>query len=143
MEFLKISYTLAPLLIGLAFHGLCLKFGWLSWLGWPIDAGATLRGRRVLGANKTYRGVVAVGLGTAAGVALQVLLHRAGVARSVDLLSYENPAVIALGFALGAAAMLAELPNSALKRQLGIAPGQAGHGITGPVFYVLDQIDML
>jgi hypothetical protein len=39
--------------------------------------------------------------------------------------------------------MLGELPNSALKRQLGIAPGSAGHGVKGVVFYVLDQIDML
>ena len=142
-EFLKISYALAPLLIGLAFHGLCLKFGWLSWLGRPIDAGATLRGKRVLGANKTYRGVVAVGAGTAAGVGLQVLIHRAGVARNAEMLAYADPAVIGLGFLLGAAAMLGELPNSALKRQLGIAPGSAGHGIKGVVFYVLDQIDML
>jgi len=39
--------------------------------------------------------------------------------------------------------MLSELPNSMLKRQLGIAPGAAGGGILGMFFYVLDQIDML
>jgi len=140
-EFLNVSYTLSPLLLGLAFHGLCLKFGWLAWLGRPIDAGVRLRGRRLFGENKTYRGVVAVG--TAAGVGLQVMLYRAGVAGGAGLLGYAKPSVVGVGLALGAAAMLAELPNSALKRQLGIAPGAAGRGVTGAVFYVLDQVDML
>jgi hypothetical protein len=44
---------------------------------------------------------------------------------------------------MGAAAMLSELPNSLLKRQLGILPGAAGRGVLGVEFYVLDQIDML
>jgi hypothetical protein len=39
--------------------------------------------------------------------------------------------------------MLSELPNSLLKRQLGVAPGAAGQGAAGVLFYVLDQIDML
>jgi hypothetical protein len=101
-----------------------------------------MRGRRLFGDNKTYRGVAAVALGTAAGVALQVLLHHLGVARDV-LLDYNDPAVIALGLGFGAAAMLSELPNSLLKRQLGIAPGAAGGGLSRFFFYVLDQIDML
>ena len=142
-EFLKVSYTLAPLLVGLAVHGLCIKFGLLSWLARPIDAGVTLRGRRLFGANKTYRGIFAVALGTAAGFVLQALLHHAGVARGVELLEYGSPVTIALGLAVGAAAMLSELPNSVIKRQLGIAPGAAGSGVVGAVFYVLDQVDML
>ena len=142
-ELLKISYLLAPLLVGLAFHGLCLKFGWLRWLGRPIDNGATLRGRRLFGANKTYRGVVAVALGTAAGVGLQMMLYRVGVGHHVALLNYNNPALLVVGLAIGAAAMLSELLNSLLKRQLGIAPGAAGNGVAGVVFYILDQIDML
>jgi CDP-2,3-bis-(O-geranylgeranyl)-sn-glycerol synthase len=142
-EFLKVSYTLAPLLVGLAFHGLCIRFGWLSWLARPIDAGVKLRGRPLFGPNKTYRGVIAVALGTAGGVGLQMLLHRADVARAAELLTYTDPAVIGLGFAVGAGAMLAELPNSLLKRQLGVAPGAAGKRTMGAFFYVLDQIDML
>jgi|SRR5262245_55383124 len=92
-EFLKISYTLSPLLVGLAFHGLCIRFGWLVGLARPIDAGATLRDRPLFGPNKTYRGVIAVALGTAGGVGLQVLLHRIGFARTAELLTYTNPAV--------------------------------------------------
>jgi CDP-archaeol synthase len=75
--------------------------------------------------------------------ASRFLLHRIGFARTAELLTYTNPAVVGLGFALGAAAMLSELPNSVLKRQLGIATGASGSGIVGSFFYVLDQIDML
>jgi hypothetical protein len=142
-EFLKISYLLSPLLAGLAYHGLCIKFGWLSRLSRPLDAGTTLRGRPLFGANKTYRGVVAVALGTAAGVALQGLLYHIRGIRTLELLNYSNPAVLGFGLAMGAAAMLGELPNSLLKRQLGITPGAAGKGVVGVWFYVLDQIDML
>jgi CDP-archaeol synthase len=142
-EFLKVSYTLSPLLVGLSYHGLCIKFGWLAWLARPIDAGATLRGQPLFGPNKTYRGVIAVGLGSAGAVGLQVLLHHIGVARAAELLNYTDPGVVGQGFALGACAMLAELPNSVLKRQFGVAPGAAGSGIVGLFFYVLDQIDML
>jgi hypothetical protein len=31
---------------------------WTERLAWPLDAGLTFRGRRLLGANKTVRGVV-------------------------------------------------------------------------------------
>ena len=43
----------------------------------------------------------------------------------------------------GFVAMLAELPNSFAKRQLGIGPGQAERGLRGVVFYALDQVDIL
>src|SRR4030095_11983927 len=142
-EFLKVSYPLSPRLVGLPAHGLCIRLGWLRSLARPIAAGRTLRGRQLFGANKTYRGVVAVALGTAAGVGFQVALHRSGVARGWELLDYGSAAVVGLGLAMGAAAMLAELPNSLLKRQLGIAPGAAAGGVWGGVFYLLDQVDML
>ena len=142
-EFLKVSYLLSPLLVGLAYHGLCIKFGWLAYIARPVDGGITLRARPLFGANKTYRGVVAVALGTAAGVALQGWLHHVRGIRALELLNYSNPAVLGLGLAMGAAAMLGELPNSLLKRQLGIMPGAPGTGVMGVGFYVLDQIDML
>jgi hypothetical protein len=66
-----VASLLIPLLLGLVLHGLCMRFRWLSPLAKPIDHGLTVRGRRLLGANKTYRGIVAVGLGTAIGFGLR------------------------------------------------------------------------
>src|SRR4029453_4375948 len=142
-QFLKVSYLLSPLLVGLTAHGICIRFGWLRSLTQPIDAGRTLRGRELFGNNKTSRGVGAVALGTAVGVGFQIALHWRGVARGWELLDYGSATVVGLGLAMGAAAMLAELPNSMLKRQLGIAPGMAGGGVWSAVFYLLDQVDML
>jgi hypothetical protein len=142
-EFFKVSYVVSPLLLGLIFHGLCIKFGWLTQLSRPIDQGLTVRGKRLFGENKTYRGLAVVAIGTAIGFALQFALHQLGVAHELEILDYGRPAVVALGFSIGVAAMLSELPNSLLKRQLDIAPGGAGGGIAGVLFYVLDQVDML
>lgn len=44
---------------------------------------------------------------------------------------------------MGAAAMLGELPNSFVKRQLGIAPGKTTVGPLSVIFYVWDQVDLL
>jgi len=48
------------------------------------------------------------------------------------------------GAALGAAAEVAELPNSFVKRRLGIAPGTtARRHLPGVAFYLWDQLDLL
>ena len=48
-----------------------------------------------------------------------------------------------IGACVGGAGMLAELPNSFLKRQLGVAPGTAPAGWASPLFWFLDQVDIL
>ncbi len=102
------------------------------------------RGQRLFGSNKTYRGVIAVGLGTALGFGIQALvLHQITSLRHLELIDYSRLNWFPLGFALGVAAMLSELPNSFIKRQLGIAPGTVANGLVGVLFYILDQIDML
>jgi hypothetical protein len=143
-EMLRVSYMLFPLLVGLAFHGFCMKFNWLAVSARPIDGGRIFHGRRLFGSNKTYRGVIAVGLGTAAGFGVQaIVLHQITSIRHLELIDYSPLNWFPLGFAMGVAAMLSELPNSFVKRQLGIAPGAAGIGVGGVLFYILDQIDML
>jgi hypothetical protein len=44
---------------------------------------------------------------------------------------------------MGAAAMLSELPNSFLERQLHIEPGVPGRRPAAWLFYVYDQVDFL
>jgi CDP-2,3-bis-(O-geranylgeranyl)-sn-glycerol synthase len=128
----------APLLLGFAVHGVCIRLGLLRALGRPIDGGRRWRGRRLFGENKTFRGVVAVAAGTGVGYAIS---SAAGVWPAGPL-SHPEMAV-AVGLLAGAAAMAAELPNSLLKRQLGIAPGSQPGGMLGPLFHVLDQVDVV
>ena len=135
-----VASLFGPLFLGLVLHGLCLKFGWLRSLGAPIDRGVRVRGRALFGANKTYRGVLAVALGSSAGYVLQSFAPKLQPPPFRDL---PFAAGAALGFAIGAAAMRSELPNSVLKRQLDIAPGAPGRGPASALFYVLDQIDLL
>jgi hypothetical protein len=131
----------APLFVGLACHGLCIRFRLLRGLTRPIDRGAMWRGARLFGDNKTYRGIVAVALGSGLGF---LLFGRS--AASLQLPPMKIPAGIvtfAFGAAFGAAAMLSELPNSALKRQLGVGPGEQASGMRRAAFHVLDQVDVL
>jgi hypothetical protein len=133
-----------PLLVGLALHGFCIKYDILAFLYHPIDQGQSFRGKRIFGDNKTYRGVVVVSLGTAIGFGLQsLLLHRIPSIRSIELFDYAFFKSVALGLAVGVAAMLSELPNSFIKRRFEIAPGRAAKGWRGVIFYIYDQIDFL
>lgn len=144
-EFWAISYLFSPLLFGLATHGFSIKYNWFLSLLKPIDNGRTFRGKRIFGENKTYRGIFAVALGTAVGFAIQAyILHRYEIFQRLELLDYSSAEVVLVGFLIGAAAMLGELPNSFIKRQIDIVPGDgAGGGISNLFFYILDQIDYL
>ncbi len=143
-EFLTLAYLFLPLLVGLALHGFFIKYDILPFLCRPLDRGRKFRGKRIFGDNKTWRGVVAVSLGTAIGFGLQSLLfHRMASIRSVELFDYAFFKSVALGLAVGVAAMLSELPNSFIKRRFEIAPGTAAKGWKAVIFYVYDQIDFL
>ncbi len=139
-----IAYLFSPLLVGLALHGFCIKYDILASLCSPIDQGRSFRGKRIFGDNKTYRGVVVVSLGTMIGFGLQSLvLHRSASIRGIELYDYAFFKSVAVGLAVGVAAMLSELPNSFIKRRFEIAPGRAAKGWKGAIFYVYDQIDFL
>ena len=129
-----------PFIIGLLANVLCVKFGWLQRWQRPLDRGATLRGRRVFGANKTWRGVAVVAAGTAIGYALMALtkLLPGGVAPSLSIGQFAL-----IGAVVGAAGMLSQLPGAFLKRQLDIAPGGAATGVALPLFWILDHVEIL
>jgi hypothetical protein len=92
---------------------------------------------KTFGENKTYRGVVCVALGTALGfvVVAPKCLELSGGPRGAEL--------TLAGFLVGGAAMMAELPNSLLKRRLGIPPGAQAGGALGVAFHLLDQVDVV
>jgi hypothetical protein len=133
------ALVVAPLFFGFAAHGICIRFGLLRGLAVALDRGAMLNGHRLFGENKTWRGIVCVALGTALGFVI-VRPEVPGL-RAQD--GRPAAALFLFGAAVGAAAMLAELPNSLLKRQLDIAPGRQAGGGRGLLFHVLDQVDVL
>ncbi len=131
----------APLLTGLLAHGLFMKLRLFPELAIPIDRGVSLRGKRLFGDNKTYRGIVAMALGTGCGYLLLGQFVRSGEHEHLSLLP-AGPMALLLGLAVGAVAMAAELPNSALKRQLDLPPGEQMKGLPRLAFHVIDQVDI-
>ena len=121
-------------------HAPVLRFNLAPALKRPIDGGRCWRGRRLLGANKTWRGALAM-IGGAALAAillwqwpwfwsrLPAEIQRAGVGPYAILLS--------LGATLG------ELPNSFIKRQLDIAPGAQRRSLLGAAISIFDQGDFV
>ncbi|MCK0101173.1 CDP-archaeol synthase [Pseudohalocynthiibacter sp. F2068] len=126
-----------------AAHVIWLRSDAARRMGWPVDGGLTLRGRRIFGANKRLAGFVV--LPPAAGLSFWIL---AGL---WAMLPGALPAMIwplsglqycLLGLACGFAFLLAELPNSFVKRQFDVAPGAAPRASVFRVFStVLDRFD--
>jgi hypothetical protein len=142
-EILGTAYLLLPLLGGAAVHGVCMRYGWLGFLARPMDGDRRYRGRPLLGHSKTFRGPVLVAVGAAAVFALQCeVLNRLEALASIELVDYAQlPGW--LGVLAGGVAELFELPNSFVKRRLGIEPGGTTRGLLGVVFYLWDQLDVL
>jgi CDP-diglyceride synthetase len=141
--FERAASLMMPLLGGLIVHGICIRFGCLRSLAIPVDGGRSIRGKRIFGDNKTFRGFAAVGLGTAAGFVLRPVVFPLADPIVPHWLSQPSLVVFAFGFLVGLCAMLFELPNSFLKRRVGIAPGEQGPRSLGALFYLVDQVDLL
>lgn len=102
----------------------------------PIDSGLMFRGRRLLGASKTWRGLVcAVIVGWLTFAAQhQLALHLGGF--SLYLQAHHYPQLpLLVGALLGCGALLGDAVESFFKRQRGIAPGQS--------WFPFDQLDYI
>jgi hypothetical protein len=118
--------------LGAAFaHAPILRFDLLPRLKRPLDGGSGL-----FGENKTWRGALAMSAGTTAAAAA---LTQSEWFRDKLPPELGEASPLAYGGLLGAAVVLGELPNSFLKRKLGVAPGASG----GVVPSVLDQADFV
>lgn len=135
-------WLFAPLVFAGAISGLVLRFDLLPSLRRPIDGGRTFRGRRIFGDSKTWRGVAVAIVGCVIAAAIQTYVV-ADAARPLAIVELHGADVVPFGVAMGAGAMLGELPNSFVKRQLGIEPGRTTSGRLGALFYVWDQVDLL
>ena len=108
----------------------------------PLDGGRTFRGRRIFGDNKTLRGLIVMVPATA--VAFVVVAQIAGHGRPelVGLWPLSPLGYALLGAWAGLGFMLGELPNSFVKRQLDIAPGdRTRRGAAAIWQFVFDRID--
>ena len=105
-----------------------------------MDGGLTFRGRRLFGENKTVRGFVVMPLATGLSFLLVSPWPRPAGCRACG--HFVHSSYAALGLLAGAGFMAGELPNSFVKRQLGIAPGSPADGpFLRPAFFLVDRLD--
>jgi hypothetical protein len=106
----------------------------------PLDCGATIGGRRLFGDNKTWRGAIFM---VAGPVLAAVALTRWPAFRDALPDAVADASPLLWGGLVGLGVVVGELPNSFLKRRLGIAPGARRRGAGGIALIVLDQADLV
>lgn len=120
------AFLLVAMSMAGALHVLWLRSSLSRRFAWPVDGGLSFRGRRLFGDNKRVCGFMVLPPAAAMTfLLLGVLRESLPGALGEGLWPLSAWEYAGLGFLCGLAFMLAELPNSFLKRQLGVAPGQA------------------
>jgi hypothetical protein len=138
----QIIFLGVPLIFAAVGHGFVIKYDRFRFLKRPLDFGLYFKGKRVFGDNKTWRGLVINVVFCVAGSSFQALLEQnSAVPEWLSLLDYRQNAPI-VGLLLGLGMTVGELPNSFLKRQLGIPPGGKKPGPLGLLFFLFDQVDL-
>lgn len=123
-------------------HGLCMKYDWLRWFKKPLDFGQTYRRKRIFGEHKTWRAPVIYGVFCTFGTVIQSWLQsNYDLPQWLLLVDYGKYGYL-VGILLGLGMTVGELPNSFLKRQLGVPPGKRKGGLSGLVFFLFDQVDL-
>lgn len=132
-----------PFLFSGFVHFLFIRNSWLKNLSSkPLDFGKQVRGRDLFGKNKTWRGLVVIVPAMTLGVLLEyVLYHLLPWLSQISLIDFSRVNPFLWGGICGFGYVLGELPNSFLKRQMGIPPGKAASKALGFLFKVADQID--
>lgn len=121
-------------------HGPVLALDLLPGLKRPLDGGATFRGRRLFGDNKTWRGAIAMTLGP---LLATLLLWQVGAFHDGLPQEVLGAGPWLTGLLIGLGVVIGELPNSFLKRQLDVAPGTQRGGAVGVALTTLDQGDLV
>jgi CDP-diglyceride synthetase len=133
-------WVFVPVLGAAVLHAPVLTFDLLRGLKRPLDFGLTVAGQRLFGDNKTWRGAIVMLVGVVAAAALLSLWpwywhHLPDGIQDAGPWTY--------GVLLGLGVVLGELPNSFLKRRLGIAPGRQRRSPGGALFSLYDQADFV
>jgi hypothetical protein len=106
----------------------------------PIDGRLTFRRRRVFGKHKTVRGFVV--MVPAAAAAFAAIAAASGDPAGAGLWPLTIAGYAGLGAFAGFGFMAGELPNSFLKRQIGIRPGEGPrHRAGAAAQFLADRLD--
>ena len=149
-EFIIIIYvTLMPTILGPMLSMVLLKTRFLKGLHKVIDFGRNAwDGNRIFGDNKTWRGFWIYVVATAIVSVLwgEMCRYIPAIGSYNTLYTYHENTFfynLLIGMIFGASYPLFELPNSFLKRRLGINSGntQKANGWKGNIFRIVDLVD--
>lgn len=152
MNILKIIGTMYLTLLGSIVAGILnsiwCKTSYLKSLNIPMDAGKNLKdGNRIFGDNKTWKGFLGyVILNIICMILLGILCNINGIDEYNMFYSGTKNTLAnncLIGLLLGLAYGVFELPNSFMKRRLGIIPGKSLTGAKKWFFVFLDQADSI
>lgn len=138
---IRVAWLILPVFAAGLAHVAALKAGALRALDRPLDGGRSWRGQPIFGRNKTWRGVFVMTLSSAVVMWLQAAAARRNprVAR-VTAIDFARVPALQAGAVYGLGYVIGELPNSFVKRRLGLAPGARAPRLAG-VQYAVDQLD--
>lgn len=143
----KMYITLVPAMIAGILNMVWCKTSFLASLQRPIDKKRTLSDKqRIFGDNKTWKGFWGMlVLGTALNVLWGMLCRSIPYMENhnffYDRHRNTNGYNLIVGLLVGLSYALCELPNSFVKRRLGIRPGKPPKGWQAPLFIFMDQAD--
>ena len=101
----------------------------------PVDFGRTLKGKRILGSHKTWRGLLfGVIVGMLTFRLQQKLFIESSFFRGISSFDYQESSLL-LGFFLAFGASVGDLIKSFIKRRFDIQPGKS--------WFPFDQIDWI
>ena len=141
--FIQVFFIILPILVAGLLFIFSLKKNLFSFFRKPLDFNRTVFGKRIFGDNKTFRGIILMPVYVGLVVfTFGRFLEWTGVDLNKIVFDYS---VTGWKYSLvyGLAFSLAELPNSFIKRQLAINPGQQIVFGWRSLFVLIDNIDSL
>ncbi|HAA43086.1 MAG TPA: CDP-archaeol synthase [Ruminiclostridium sp.] len=141
--------TLFPVILAGIFNMIWCKAPIFNFMKKPIDGGMCIwDGKRLFGDNKTWKGFFGMMLG---GTFLTIIwglicgtneffeVNNFMYATRENTIGYNGIMGLSLGFVYA----VFELPNSFIKRRVGITPGKTAEGFKKVIFMFIDQIDSI
>ena len=145
MLIIKMYMTLlGPILAGVVNSIFC-KLNIFNSLKKPLDFNKKIKGKRIFGDNKTWKGLIGYIFFNIIFMVLVSIIYKAFNIENLNFfyINHKNTLIynILVGALLGLFYALFELPNSFMKRRLDIEPGKTIKGPKKYFFIFLDQAD--
>jgi len=97
----------------------------MPYLNKPLDFNFKLGKNRILGDNKTFRGLVSGIIGAVIIVYIQLILYDFKLFRDLSLINYSTINFLVFGFLIGFGVIFGDAIGSFIKRRFNIIPGKS------------------